>query len=102
MWLEILKDKASPSFICIAAVFHVVFSLYTMHIFSLQFTVQFLLYAADIHVFTGLFVAGSFLQGFSPGIINAHLKHVNVTVTQALCSFCFIYISDLLRVTPAT
>lgn len=71
-----LKDKATPSFICIPAVLHVVFSLYTMHIFSLQFTVQFLLYAADIQVLTGLFVAGSLVQGFSPGIINAHFKHV--------------------------
>lgn len=48
LWLEMLKDKAAPSFIFIPTVFHVVFSLYTTNIFSLQFTVQFLLYAADI------------------------------------------------------
>lgn len=47
-----------------------------MHIFSLQFTVQFLLYAADIQMLTGLFGAGSLVQGFSLGIIKADFKHV--------------------------
>lgn len=83
-----LKDKAAPLFICIPAVLHVVFSLHAlyiytlyyifphMHVFSLQFTVQFLLYAADIQMLTGLFGAGSLVQEFSPGIIKAHFKHV--------------------------
>lgn len=49
---------------------------YTSYTCSLQFTAQFLLHAPDIQVLTGLFVAGSLVQGFSPGIINAHFKHV--------------------------